>query len=109
MDRTLEQADIMNWTAAKDDYLREGFKAGLSAAQIAEQMKLSRNAVCGRKFRLGIRGISGRPYTDDEIAMLRQMYAARRPAMEIAGTLGRSEAAIYVKASYLGITRGYCR
>jgi hypothetical protein len=48
----------MMWTPQMDSALRAGIKSGLSSRMIAELMScgLTRNAVIGRCFRLGVNG-----------------------------------------------------
>lgn len=42
------------WTPANDDRIRDGAKAGKSAARLAVEMKLTRNQVMGRAARIGV-------------------------------------------------------
>ncbi len=46
----------MNWTPEMDDAIATRFEAGLSARAIGEKLGITRNAVLGRKFRLGLCG-----------------------------------------------------
>lgn len=50
------------WTTEMDDELKSHYMRGLSGARIAEQMRrgLSRNAVIGRIYRLGLNGTGPR-------------------------------------------------
>jgi hypothetical protein len=106
----MKSINSIKWTAERDLILIKGSEAGLSASDLAEQMGVTRNTICGRKYRLGILG--GSPsgggtnlYADEEIATLREMRAAGKPFIEIADCLGRSEGALGVKAHRMGIAR----
>lgn len=99
----------MTWTSERDAELLILFDSGLSGAQIAEIFGVTRNAVCGRKWRLGLRGGQSvsNPFSKKDVSTLIKMRRAGRQAAEIAKVLKRSEAAIYWKAHKLGITRSY--
>lgn len=99
----------MIWTEKHDASLRAWFGAGLSAGQIAEVLGITRNMVCGRKFRLGICNPEkvAKPFSDDDIATIIAMREQKIPNGKIAKSLRRSEASIAIKASKMGITRPY--
>jgi len=99
----------MMWTARQDEKLRKWFGAGLSAGWIAAAMKVPRCAVIGRKFRLGLCDPKrrARAFSDDDVATIIAMRKAKLPHAKIAKKLRRTEDAICIKASKLGITRPY--
>ena len=48
--------------------------------------------------------MNGKPYSDDELRMLREMYPSY-PSMEIAELLGRNVSSVYRKAEKLGLAK----
>lgn len=101
----------MSWTRQADKSLVEWTHDGLSASQIAEKLGLTRNAVCGRRFRLGIRGegqVSSH-FSKDDVEKIASMRRQGKTAGEIGRALGRSEGSIYVKISKMGLARKYTK
>lgn len=97
----------MIWTEKQDANLRAWSGAGLSAGKIAKTLGVTRNTVCGRKFRLGICTPENapRPYSDKEKGKIISMREHRRTYREIAESLGRTEGAIQKTAFYMGLSQ----
>lgn len=73
----------MSWTDERDAALRQGRKDGLSAAVIADQLGITRNAVLGRAFRLGLGATRAAPVcptirVDQDKRGRRQLAAVER-------------------------------
>jgi hypothetical protein len=101
-------AKVKTWTKQRDDELRALSDKDLSGAQIGEILGVSRNTICGRKFRLGIRCAKPpKHFSEKDVSTLIRMRRAGKTALQIATTLKRSESSIYWKAHVLGITRRY--
>ncbi|HXJ02901.1 MAG TPA: GcrA family cell cycle regulator [Micropepsaceae bacterium] len=95
----------MRWTPDRDAKLQKLLRAGLSGAQIAERMNVSRCAVVGRKYRLALCEEDTRPpaYSDDEIAAMLALRKAGASGKAVAKALRRPLSSIYTKVSRMGI------
>jgi hypothetical protein len=96
------------WTAARDKELLAHFKRSGSAGELAEKWGVSRNTICGRKFRLGIRGGKiemSRPMTDHEIATIVAMRRDGKKVREIAVAINRPAQSIFNRLSDMGLVR----
>ena len=104
------------WSARDDARLREMWTAGVPVAEIVAALDgdRTRNAVACRAENLRIRRPKGfrrhvrsDRWTNSDIAILREMYAAGRSIAEIVSALDReaTEYMIWTKACELGIRR----
>ena len=103
----------MGWTVKDTKRLKVMWANGITAAQIAIDLRKSRNAVLGKVWRMGLErgeegqgGIRRKPgaWTADEEQILRTMWAEGRTRIEIAHTIGRGGVGnISRKARTLGL------
>lgn len=98
------------WTSQEDDFLRVSYETGLSERGIAEQMERTRSSVTHRANRLGLEhngsipnGSPGSPWTSQQDDLLRSLYAAGVPVVQIAERVGRAYHATGTRASKLGL------
>jgi hypothetical protein len=96
------------WTDARDRALRMHFMRSGSAGELATKWGVSRNTICGRKFRLGIQGGKiemSRPMTDHEIATIVAMRRDGKKVREIAVAINRPAQSIFNRLSDMGLVR----
>jgi GcrA cell cycle regulator len=86
------------WTTERVAMLRSYFNAGLSCAQIAQEIGVSRNAVIGKMNRLGLsrgrraaspaapRGTARRPHVLTQRLALRALFAAEPVVTDVVST-----------------------
>lgn len=106
------------WTAANAAQLVKLIREGKSPQIIAEAMGRSRNAICGRAFRMKLHFESKRAekklrepverrdiarFTDEEDQTIREMAGARKSGTDIAATLNRARSSIIQRARRLGM------
>jgi len=88
-----------------DDELREYWRAGMPASEIATIFGASKNAVLGRARRLGLsqRKAKGRPWTPADDETLRRMWADGKGSREIGKALDRLYVVVNKRAARLGL------
>jgi hypothetical protein len=102
------------WTAEQTETMTRLWNSGLSASLIAPQVGFSRGAVLGKLNRLGL--LNRRPTTmptvrtsrlwpEENVALLRRLYAEGEPFEKIALACGVSKASVRNKAQNLGLRR----
>jgi len=102
------------WTAEQTATLTRLWNSGLSASLIAPQVGFSRGAVLGKLHRLGL--LNRRPTTmptvrssrlwpEENVALLRRLYAEGESYETIALACGVSKASVRNKAQNLGLRR----
>ena len=102
------------WTAEQTATLTRLWNSGLSASLIARQVGFSRGAVLGKLHRLGL--LNRRPTTmptvrtsrlwpEENVALLRRLYAEGKSYETIALACGVSKASVRNKAQNLGLRR----
>lgn len=85
------RAQPTKWTAERDAELTRHWEAGQSAKQSATELGVTRNAVIGRRYRLGLPAhpsFINAPWTEERNTQLRQYCADGVSAREIATRLG---------------------
>jgi len=86
----------MNWTPDIDAKIRSLSEQGWTALQIADLLGVTRNAVCGRKFRLGIKsGKPGKPFSDNERAIIFALHREGLTYREIGERVGRATMSVW--------------
>ena len=102
------------WTAEQTATLTRLWNSGLSASLIAPQVGFSRGAVLGKLHRLGL--LNRRPTTmptvrtsrlwpEENVALLRRLYAEGESYETIALACGVSKVSVRNKAQNLGLRR----
>lgn len=75
---------LSQWTPEMDAVVATGFRDKLSARLIGERLGVSRNAVLGRHFRLGLAKPSGKRTRRDGCGLLALGHAARACGFTVA-------------------------
>lgn len=100
----------MKWTDEKTARLASLWKNGLPAVVIAERMGVTRNTIIGKAYRIGLseksRESKGEIWTDDNTAMLRDLWMAGHSARDIAARMTISRHAVLGKTIRMGLRRG---
>lgn len=96
---------VLPWSNEELRALRDAYAAGLGPSQIAKSINRSTSAIRNKAYELGITQNGG--WTDAEIALLIELYqdAGDGPidVAPLAERLGRTKAAVFLKASRLGL------
>lgn len=92
----------MDWTPERVAELQRRVAAKENSAQIAEAWGCTRNAVCGKMAKLGLR-FESNFWRPDKIARFEELAAAGWYADEIASDIGTTRGAVYDKSYRLGI------
>lgn len=102
------------WTLKRDSTLRRLIKEGRSSGVVAMKMGFTRNAIIGRKYRLGLcdSGKAAKPtgirrgdvFTAQEVALMTALRVARVPHKLVAHTLSRSYYSVRRKSESLGLS-----
>lgn len=94
------------WTKDMDDILRRFAKDGKSFSDVAKTLGVSRSAVGGRAYRLGVhfKAQKSRPWNFHDLAFL-QDHHHHMTHREIGQRLGRHETEICRKATSLGLRK----
>lgn len=99
----------MSWNKLPIDERRlvDMVHAGKSDKEIAEALGFDSRRISERRCKLGLRSPRATfvIYTDDEIAQLKAMWAAKEPLKDIAKALDRSEKSVWAKARAIGLRR----
>ena len=93
------------WLPDEDDELKAAFAADADIPAIAASLDRTIDAVRTRIHDRGLRRNSSRPWNGLEEEYVGRHYG-KQATSDIAAALGRSPAAIYVRAALLGLTEG---
>ena len=105
---------VNKWPQEKEDELRAHALAGLSEAQTARKMKISRGSVCGKAGRLGVKFKHSngqipqikREWSPEQIQMLRDAPAAGLTQVQLVAMTGFPIHTVKKKLERLGIKLG---
>jgi DNA-binding CsgD family transcriptional regulator len=99
---------VKKWGQDQNNRLRALSASGMTGSQIAEELGVTRNAVLGRKLRMGIsspwnscRSPLGRGFSEDDLATIISMCREGKAASEIGLALNRTSHSISVKLGRL--------
>lgn len=98
-----KRAPRLAWSAGDDQFIRANY-ASMSAAEMAQALGRSPKAVYNYVSRLSLTTRDYRPWSDDEMATLRELYEST-PVAEVAGLLGRDVAGVVRQANRAGLNR----
>lgn len=88
----------MIWTEAEDAVLMRMTEAGSSAPAIAAKLGTTRDAILGRRKRIGLTAHAPKSWTPEKVAILEKMCRAGFSAGQIAPKVGMSRHATLGKA-----------
>lgn len=70
--------DLFQWTAAKVEDLKRLIDAKYSSGKAAQEMRISRGAIMGKAYRLGLHFKSETPTNSSEARLVQRRRAARK-------------------------------
>ena len=99
-----------NWTDAEDDLLRHLTDSGAKSREIGARIGRSESAVRNRMTILGISRRGGRVrkcenWSEEDLAVLRELHGEGMLLTEVAERLGRDRTSVVAKARALGLWR----
>lgn len=95
------------WSAADEQVLRTQWTSGASLRHISAELGISRSAVVGKAYRLGLpprkTTLTPRSWLPSDINTLRKLRAQNISQQQCAKVLGRTQKAVALKCRQLGI------